>query len=83
MRRKGWEVVFLGTEFSNFNDAEGVGQTASRNMAVSKDQLSDSMHRLSQKSKDYASGAAPTVEFNAEDRAAAKEEDVKQRTGNQ
>lgn len=80
VRAKGWEVVFLGTEFSNFDDATGVGQSASRNMAVSKDQLADSMRRLSDKSKAYASGAAPTVEFNAEDRAAAKEEEVKQRT---
>jgi hypothetical protein len=82
VRKKGWEVVFLGAEFSKFDDAEGVGQSSSRNMAVSKEQLSDSMRRLSQKSKDYASGAAPTVEFNAEDRAAAKEEEVKQRNGN-
>jgi hypothetical protein len=79
VRAKGWEVVFLGTEFSNFDDATGVGQTASRNMAVSKDQLSDSMNRLAQKSKDFAAGAAPSVEWNAEDRAAAKEEEVKQR----
>ena len=83
VRAKGWEVVFLGAEFSKFDDAEGVGQTASRNMAVSKDQLSDSMGRLAQKSKNYAAGAAPSVEWNAEDRAAAKEDDVKQRTGNQ
>lgn len=82
IRKRGWEVVFLGTEFSNFNDAEGVGQTSSRNMAVAKEQLNDSMRSLAQKSKDYASGAAPTVEFNAQDRAAAKEEEVKQRTGN-
>ena len=82
VRKKGWEVVFLGTEFSNFNDAEGVGQTSSRNMAVSKEQLNDSMNRLAKKSKDYATGAAPTVEFNAQDRAQAKEEDVKQRTKN-
>jgi hypothetical protein len=82
VRKKGWEVVFLGTEFSNFDDAEGVGQTSSRNMAVSKEQLSDSMNRLAQKSKDYASGAAPTVEWTAEDRAAAKEEEVKQRNNN-
>jgi len=82
VRKKGWEVVFLGTEFSKFNDAEGVGQTASRNMAVSKDQLSQSMRTLADKSKAYASGAAPTVEFNAEDRAQAKEEEVKQRNGN-
>jgi uncharacterized protein YegL len=82
VRARGWEVVFLGTEFSNFDDAEGVGQTASRNMAVTKEQLSDSMNRLAQKSKSYASGAAPTVEWNAEDRAAAQEEQVKQRQGN-
>jgi hypothetical protein len=83
IRKKGWEVVFLGAEFSNFDDAEGVGQSSSRNMAVGKEQLSDSMRRLSQKSKDYASGAAPTVEWNAEDRAAAQEEAVKQRNNNQ
>ncbi len=82
VRAKGWEVVFLGAEFSNFDDATGVGQTSSRNMAVSKGQLSDSMNRLAQKSKDYATGAAPSVEWNAEDRAAAKEDEVKQRTGN-
>ena len=82
VRRQGWEVVFLGTEFSKFNDAEGVGQTASRNMAVAKDQLSSSMRNLAEKSKAYGSGAAPTVEFNDQDRAQAKEEEVKQRTGN-
>jgi len=80
-RAKGWEVVFLGAEFANFDDATGVGQTSSRNMAVSKEQLSDSMNRLAQKSKDYANGASGTIEWNAEDRAAAQEEDVKQRTG--
>jgi hypothetical protein len=82
VRNKGWEVVFLGTEFSNFNDAEGVGQSKSRNMAVAKEQLDESMRSLAQKSKDYASGAAPTVEFNDQDRALAKEVEVKQRNGN-
>lgn len=81
VRAKGWEVVFLGAEFSNFDDAEGVGQSSSRNMAVSKDQLSDSMNRLAGKSKAYGSGAAPSVEWKEADRAAAKEEEVKQRTG--
>jgi hypothetical protein len=78
-RAKGWEVVFLGAEFADFDDAEGVGQTSSRNMAVSKDQLSDSMNRLARKSKDFAAGAAPSVEWTEEDRAAAKEDEVKQR----
>ena len=80
-RAKGWEVVFLGAEFSNFNDAEGVGQTASRNMAVTKDQLSDSMSRLAQKSRAYAAGAAPSVEWNEADRKAAKEDEVKKQQG--
>ena len=82
-RAKGWEVVFLGAEFADFNDAEGVGQTASRNMAVTKDNLSDSMNRLAQKSKAYAKGEEDSIEWNAEDRAAAQEEEVKQRTGQQ
>jgi len=81
VRAKGWEVVFLGAEFSNFGDAEGVGQTSSRNMAVSKDSLSDSMGRLADKSKAFAAGAAPSVEWNDEDRAAAKEAEVQQRNG--
>src|ERR1700754_2209972 len=76
-RAKGWEVVFLGAEFANFSDAEGVGNSASRNMAVTKDQLSDSMNRLAKKSKDFAAGAAPSVEWNDADRKAAKEDEVK------
>lgn len=77
-RAKGWEVVFLGAEFAKFRDAEGVGQSAAQTMAVDKAQLNETMQRLARKSQSYAAGAAP-VEFNAEDRAAAKEEDVKQR----
>ena len=39
--------------------------------------------RDAQKSKDFAAGAAPSVEWNAEDRAAAKEDEVKQRNNGQ
>ena len=81
-REKGWEIVFLGAEFSNFDDAEGVGQSSSRNMAVAKEQLSESMGRLAQKSRAYANGDEATIEWDAEDRAVAQEEQVKQRNGN-
>ena len=67
----------LGAEFADFKDAEAVGLSASRNMAVKKEQLEESMRRLSDKSKAFASGAAPSVEFNDADRKAAKEDDVK------
>jgi hypothetical protein len=36
------------------------------------------MNRLAQKSKDFAAGAAPSVEWNDADRKAAKEDEVKQ-----
>ncbi len=80
-RNKGWEIVFLGAEFSNFDDAEGVGQASTRNMAVAKEQLSESMGRLAAKSRAYANGQEATIEWDAEDRAVAQEEQVKQRNG--
>jgi hypothetical protein len=80
-RKHGWEVVFLGAEFANFDDAEAVGQSASRNMAVAKDRLGQSMQGLAEKSKGYAAGNNATVEFDEADRSAANEEDVKQRKG--
>ena len=78
-RAKGWEVVFLGAEFASFDDAETVGVTASKTMAVGKDQLQQSMSTLARKSRAYGKGEADEVEFNDEDRAAADEEGVKER----
>lgn len=80
---RGWEVVFLGAEFASFSDAEAVGMAASKTMAVGQGQMRDSMDNLAQKARAYGKGAAPAVEFNEADRAAADEEGVKQRTGNQ
>jgi hypothetical protein len=79
-RAKGWEVVFLGTEFANFSDAEGVGNAGSKNMAVGKDQMSGSMSDLAKKSRAYGKGEAPII-FDESDRAKADEEGVKERTG--
>jgi uncharacterized protein with von Willebrand factor type A (vWA) domain len=80
-RNRGWEVVFLGTEFANFGDAEGVGNASSKNMAVGKDQMSGSMSDLAKKSRAYGKGEAPEIVFAPEDRAKADEEGVKERTG--
>lgn len=78
---RGWQVVFLGAEFANFADADAVGVTSSKQMAVSKDQLAPSMDNLAKKSRSYAQETEEGVEFNADDRALADEEDVKQRKG--
>lgn len=81
IEKKGWEVVFLGAEFASFGDADAAGVDRSKQMAVSKDQLGATMNNLAKKNRAYAQELAPSVEFDASDRALADEEDVKQRKG--
>ena len=77
-RERGWEVVFLGADFGQFNDAESVGMDASKTMGMSSGTMVDSMNRLAGKARDYGIDDEAEIEFNEEDRAVAREEDVKQ-----
>lgn len=79
---KGWEVVFLGAEFAKFDDADAVGVSASKQMAIGQGSMQESMSRLAKKSRSYGKGEEAEIEFDADDRAVANEEDVKQRKGN-
>ena len=79
--KRGWEVVFLGAEFSSFGDADAVGVSANKQMAVSAGSLTATQERLARKARDYGKGDEAEIEFDAEDRAVAEEEEVKQRTG--
>lgn len=78
---RGWEVVFLGAEFASFGDADAVGVSSNKQMAVSAGSLSITQERLARKARDYGKGDAEEIEFDAEDRAVAEEEDVKERKG--
>lgn len=78
---KGWEVVFLGAEFAKFDDAEGVGISAQKSMAMGAGTMQESMSRLARKSRSYGKGEEADIIFDDEDRAIAQEEDVKQRKG--
>ena len=78
---KGWQVVFLGAEFARFDDAEAVGISASKSMAVGQGSMQQSMSNLAKKSRTYGKGEAEEVEFDETDRALADEEGVKQRQG--
>ncbi len=80
-RKKGWEVVFLGAEFANFDDADAVGVSGGKSMAVSKGMMSSSMNRLAKKSRAYGKGEEAEIIFDEADREASGEEDVKQRKG--
>ncbi|MEO0607995.1 MAG: vWA domain-containing protein [Pseudomonadota bacterium] len=78
---RGWEVVFLGAEFASFGDADAVGVDRSKQMAVSSGSLAITQERLAKKARDYGKGDAAEIEFDAEDRAIAEEEAVKDRSG--
>lgn len=78
---RGWEVVFLGAEFANFGDADAVGVSSNKQMAVSAGSLSATQERLARKARDYGKGEEAEIYFDAEDRAVAEEEDVKDRKG--
>jgi hypothetical protein len=80
--KRGWEVVFLGAEFANFSDADAVGISARKTMAMGRGRMSESMTRLARKSQVYyASEAGAPVEFDEMDREEAGEADVQKRTG--
>jgi len=82
VRAKGWEVVFLGANFDNISDADSVGVQGGQQMAMSVGTMNASMARLAKKSRAYAQaapGAAPIV-FDEEDRAVAKEANIKNKS---
>lgn len=82
VKAKGWEVVFLGANFDNISDADCVGVQGGQQMAMSVGTMNASMARLAKKSRAYAQaapGAAPIV-FDEEDRAAAKEANIKNKS---
>ncbi len=82
VKAKGWEVVFLGANFDNIADASSVGVGGGKQMAMSAGTMNESMSRLARKSRAYAQsapGAAP-IEFDAEDRIAAKEANIKNKS---
>lgn len=82
VKAKGWETVFLGANFDNIADASSVGVQGGQQMAMSAGTMNESMARLAKKSRFYgaaAPGAAP-IEFDREDRAVAKEANVKNKS---
>ncbi len=82
-RARGWEVVFLGAEFASFADADAVGVSNAKSMAIGQGAFSASMDRLGKKSRAYGKGEEAEIVFDEADRTVADEEDVKQRKGGQ
>ncbi len=76
VKAKGWETIFLGANFDNIADGASVGVGGGQQMAMSAGTMGASMARLAKKSRMYAAESAPIV-FDQEDRAVAKETNVK------
>jgi von Willebrand factor type A domain len=79
VKAKGWETVFLGANFDNIADASSVGVVGDKQMAMSAGTMNASMARLAKKSRFYAAESAP-IEFDQEDRAVAKEANIKNKS---
>jgi len=76
---RGWEVVFLGAEFSSFGDADAVGISGSKQMAVGSSNFTATQETLARKARSYGKGESADIIFDDEDRAEAGEEEVKQK----
>lgn len=76
-RGHGWEVVFLGADFGQFDDADAVGVVAGKQMGLHQGTMAESMNRLAKQSRAYGKGEQGEIEFTDEDRAIAREDEVK------
>lgn len=79
--KRSWEVVFLGAEFANFADADAVGISARKSMAMGTGRMADSMTKLARKTQAYYQNAGAEVAFDEADREEAGEADVQKRKG--
>ncbi len=78
VKGKGWEVVFLGANFDNIDDAGSVGVAAGNQMAMAPGAMGATMKRMAMKSRAYFE-TGEAVQFDEADRATANEQAVKQK----
>jgi hypothetical protein len=76
VKKKGWDVVFLGANFDNIDDAVSVGVAGAQQMAMSPGTMDRSMAPMARKSRAYFA-RAERHEFNEADREIAEEAKVK------
>ena len=76
VRARGWEVVFLGANFSNFRDADTLGIVASKRMAMASGNMRDAKMALARKSRRYAMSLDESISFDEKDRKEAGEDRV-------
>lgn len=77
VKNRNWEVVFLGANFDNSNDARSMGISPEFYSTYSDSNAVKTMNLLSTKSAAYATGTASSVSFTAADKSFMVDEDNK------
>lgn len=76
VKKKGWDIVFLGANFDNISDAASVGVAAGQQMAMAPGTMAASMELMAKKSRAYFARGQSHV-FEEADRKVAQESKVK------
>ncbi len=79
IKKKGWDVVFLGANFDNISDASSVGVGGAQQVSMAPGAMNASMRMMAKKSRAYFARGEQHV-FEEADREVAQESKVK---GNQ
>jgi hypothetical protein len=71
--KKGWDIVFIGADFDNFDQAQGLGVAKDSTIIMTQGNYGNLASSLAMRGTMYASGAATAdMAFTDEDRAAAQ-----------
>jgi hypothetical protein len=76
VKKKGWDVVFLGANFDNISDAASVGVAGAQQISMAPGAMAQSMARMAKKSRAYFARGERHV-FEEADREVAQESKVK------
>lgn len=76
VKKKGWDVVFLGANFDNISDAASVGVGGAQQVSMAPGAMNASMRMMAKKSRAYFARGEQHV-FEEADREVAQESKVK------
>jgi len=76
VKKRGWDVVFLGANFDNISDASSVGVGGAQQVAMAPGAMDASMRMMAKKSRAYFARGEQHI-FEEADREVAQESKVK------
>ena len=79
VKKKGWDVVFLGANFDNISDASSVGVGGAQQVSMAPGAMNASMRMMAKKSRAYFARGEQHV-FEEADREVAQESKVKNKS---